>query len=320
MKRSRVLFPILLTLALLPLIEVVGQGSDLRTDTGGQPVVVAEGSGEATPSDGSSKTAATPSDVVAAVTSGPEKGTLFIHGGGAFPKEQADEFIRLAGGVDAVFVLIPSADAGEEWGEKYIERSFLRRRGVKNIRVLHTRDRRQADSDEFVAPLKEAGGVWFGGGRQWRLADSYLGTKTQQELSQVLARGGVIGGSSAGATIQGSYLVRGAPEGNHVMMSPGHEDGLGFLKHAAIDQHVLARKRENDLATVIDAHPELLGIGIDEGTAIVVTQDRFRVFGTSRVVIHHKDVQNEDGKRYFLLQPGEEFDLARRRLLKRDAT
>ena len=70
-------------------------------------------------------------------------------------------------------------------------------------------------------------------------------------------------GSSAGATIQGSYLVRGAVEGNSVIMAPGHEIGMGFLRKAAVDQHVITRHRENDLDQVISRHPELLGIGID---------------------------------------------------------
>src|SRR6185436_4216153 len=110
-----------------------------------------------------------------------------------------------------------------------------------------------------------------------RLVDSYLNTRTNRELWKVLKRGGVIGGSSAGATIQGSYLVRGAREGNTLMMAPGYEVGLGFLKHVAVDQHLLKRNRQDDLVPVITKHPELLGIGIDESTAIVVTKDQFEV-------------------------------------------
>ena len=209
--------------------------------------------------------------------------------------------------------MIPTAAEGEDWGEKYVASSFLKKAGVKDVVVLHTRDRAVADSDEFLAPLRRAKGVWIDGGRQWRLADAYLETKTMAALFGVLERDGVIAGSSAGATIQGSYLVRGAPEGNQVMMAKGHEVGFGFLKQSAIDQHVIARKRENDLAVVIDAHEELLGIGIDEGTAIVVTANRFKVIGASRVIIHDKQHQPDEGKRYYSLSPGDEFDLARRR-------
>jgi cyanophycinase-like exopeptidase len=90
--------------------------------------------------------------------------------------------------------------------------------GALRLEVLHTRDRAVADSDAFVAPLREARGVWFGGGRQWRLADAYLRTRTHAALDELLARGGVIGGTSAGATIQGSYLARGDTRGNETMM------------------------------------------------------------------------------------------------------
>ena len=118
---------------------------------------------------------------------------------------------------------------------------------MSNVTVLHTRDRAVADTEAFVAPLKTARGVWFGGGRQWRLVDAYMGTRTQREIEGVLARGGVVGGSSAGATIQGSYLVRGAREGNHIMMAKGYEEGFGYLRGVAIDQHLLVRGRQDDL-------------------------------------------------------------------------
>lgn len=250
-------------------------------------------------------------------SSGPEKGSLFIHGGGRLTKAQVDEFISLAGGKDAPFVIVPGASEGEKWDASYVARSFLVRAGAKNVSVLHTRDRAVADSAEFVAPLTKARGVWVDGGRQWRLADSYLGTRTVTELHAVLARGGVIGGSSAGATIQGSYLVRGAPEGNHIMMAKGHEEGFAFLKNVAIDQHTIARKRENDLAPVIDVHPRLLGFGIDEGTALIVQGNRARNAGESKVVVHDKAyVPAADGLRYFLLSPGETLDLVTRRIAK----
>lgn len=252
-----------------------------------------------------------------AETVGPEKGTLVIVGGGKMGPAIIGEFVERAGGKEAPFVVIPTANVGEDWGEKYRARHFLVKYGAKNVTILHTRDVKTADSEEFVAPLRKARGVWFDGGRQWRLADAYLNTRTQRELEGVLARDGVIGGSSAGATIQGSYLVRGAPEGNLIMMAKGHEVGFGYLKNVAIDQHVIARKRENDLAEVIDAHPELLGLGIDEGTALVVTGDRCKVIGASKVVVHDKGYKPESGPRYYLLNTGDEFDLGARKVVKR---
>jgi cyanophycinase len=247
---------------------------------------------------------------------GPANGSLLIHGGGKLGRETLDEFIRLAGGVDANFVIIPTAEPGEDWGESYVAHSFLTRAGAKHVTIVHTRDRAVANSAAFVEPLTKANAIWIDGGRQWRLADAYLGTRALTEIRRVLSRGGVIGGSSAGATIQGSYLVRGAPEGNTVMMAKGHEEGFALLGNSAIDQHVIARHREEDMQTVIAAHPELLGFGIDEGTAIIVQGDRARVIGASKVVItDHGYTPGADGRRYFFLNPGDVLDLLTRRLV-----
>jgi cyanophycinase len=160
--------------------------------------------------------------------------------------------------------------------------------------------------------LKEATGVWLMGGRQWRLVDTYLGTRTVAELFKVLDRGAVIGGASAGASIQASFLVRGqsSPDDNHVMMAKGHETGFAFFTNVAIDQHVDARERENDLAVVIKAHPELLGIGIDQSTSITVHGDTVTVNGPGRVAIW--DGKDHDGKGYYQLHTGDTFDTVTR--------
>ena len=243
---------------------------------------------------------------------GPANGSLVIVGGG-LTTQIAQRFIQLAGGPGASIVVIPTALGGDHAAAS--GQSFARQLagyGAKNVTVLHTRDREEANSDSFVQPLTEAGGVWFGGGRQWRLVDAYLGTKTEQALQGVLERGGVIGGSSAGATIQGSYLVRGDSKTNVIMMGD-HEQGFGYLKNTAIDQHVLKRNRQFDMIEVIRAKPELLGIGIDEDTAIVVQGDEFEVIGRSYVAIYDHEKMGAEGRFYFLA-PGQRFDLAARKV------
>jgi cyanophycinase len=246
-----------------------------------------------------------------AASLGPSQGYLVIVGGGEVGLEITHRIIDLAGGPDAPMVYIPTAEGGDP--KTAAEATFLAKAGVKHVTVLHTRDPKVATTEAFVEPLLTARAVWFEGGRQWRLADAYLNTRTEKELFHVLERGGVIAGSSAGATIQGSYLVRGAPEGNTIMMAPGHEQGFGFLRNAAVDQHVLTRHREDDLDVVIERHPELLGIGIDESTAIVVHGDEFEVIGRSKVLIHDSNFQPPEGKRYYVLAPGDRFDLKQRR-------
>lgn len=220
-------------------------------------------------------------------------------------------FVALAGGPSAPIVVIPTAQESDRDGRMPGIVQDLMDAGARQIEVLHTRDRAVADSAAFVAPLREARGVWLGGGRQWRLADAYLRTRTHDALFDVLTRGGAVGGTSAGATIQGSYLARGDTRGNEIMMGD-HEEGLGFLKGAAIDQHWLARNRHFDLLEVIDAHPDLLGIGIDEDTAIVVQGDTFEVIGRSYVGIYDATHVLKPAGRFYVLRAGDRFDLATR--------
>jgi cyanophycinase len=244
---------------------------------------------------------------------GPQTGYVMPIGGGEVGPRILDRFAALAGGLDAPIAVIPTAGERDHYGAEWIERHPLKKHGFRNLHLLHTRDRAIADSSSFVEPLRSAKGVWFDGGRQWRLVDSYLNTRTQAELEGVLQRGGIIAGTSAGATIQGSYLVRGAREGNTIMMAKGYEQGLGYLSPVAIDQHLIRRKRENDLLQVIALKPEILGIGLDEGTAMLVHGTLGEVIGVSKAAIYDANYgAGPDGKAYYFLEPGECFDIARR--------
>lgn len=249
-------------------------------------------------------------------TIGPAKGWLVIQGGGTLTPEVKQRFVSLAGGPNANFVLIPTAQPDSDIDPEKMRQIFSRGFGVTHVTVLNTRDRVRSNSEGFVEPLRHASGVWIDGGRQWRLTDAYLGTAVEREIKALVARGGVVGGGSAGATIQGSFLVRGAssspgnPDGdNRIMMAPGHESGFGLLLNSAIDQHIDARGREKDLDQVIAAYPNLLGIGIDQGAAIVVHGDLFTVMD-GQVAIH--DGKDHDGALYFFLSPGQTFDLKTR--------
>jgi cyanophycinase len=249
---------------------------------------------------------------------GPSSGALVIVGGGRVGEDIWGPFLELGGGAaEARLIVVPTAGGREEYDEERIVAGW-KERGVEHVKMLHTTDPAVADTEEFVKDLREATAVWFNGGRQWRLTDAYLNTLTYEEFHHVLARGGVIGGSSAGATIQGSYLVRGAPEGNWIMMSPGHEEGFNFLKMSAIDQHVDRRNRWTHLYEVIKARPELLGIGLSESTAILVKGDRFEVIGRGQVAIHDARLTFAYGDtvHYWTLAPGEWFDLVTRRMIE----
>jgi cyanophycinase len=256
---------------------------------------------------------------VSAQEVGPKRGRLVVVGGALEDSFILDRFLEIAGGPEAPLVIIPTAGEGDVYDEFYSGVADFREAGFEDVTVLHTRDRNVANSDEFVAPIRKARAVWFPGGRQWRLADAYLDTRTELELHAVLDRGGVIGGTSAGATIQGSYLVRGDTRNNTIMMGD-HLEGFGFLKNVAIDQHLLARNRHFDLIPVIEKHPQLLGIGIDEDTAIVITGDSFEVVGKSVVAIYDNRRTLPNQGRFYFLRAGDTYDLKTRQARRRDFT
>jgi cyanophycinase len=250
---------------------------------------------------------------------GPENGSLVIVGGAMRSAEIYEAFIDLAGGPDAHIVLVPTAGGAEEYDEFWQGMNAWREHGATNLTLLHTTDPAEADTEAFVEPLRTAAGVFFFGGRQWRLVDAYGGTRSEEAFREVLERGGVIGGSSAGASIQGSFLVRGDTRTNTVMMGD-HQRGFGYLRNVGIDQHVLRRNRQFDMIEVIEAHPELLGIGLDEDTAIIVQGDRAEVVGRSYALVYdNRSTTGTDGKFYFLA-PGDSFDLATREAVRPSTT
>lgn len=258
------------------------------------------------------------------VSTGPKNGTLIIAGGAAI-EPILERFIELAGGNDAPTVYIPTAsgDIGDEARE--MRADILRNLGAANVSVMHTTDPSVANTESFAKTLRTARGVWFGGGRQWHLVDAYEGTLTEQLFRDVLERGGVIGGSSAGATIQGSYLARG-DTGNNQIMVGNHEVGFGFISNVAIDQHHIARNRHFDMFAILDRYPHLLGVGIDEGTAIEVSGNEFHVLGAGYVAIYDGTFWSREGSRlkqlpemnrlFYFLRPGDRYDLAERSVIR----
>jgi cyanophycinase len=255
---------------------------------------------------------------------GPAKGTLILIGGGSLKDTGILEtFLRLAGGKDARLVVVPTAGGNKNADGRirvYDQNKVVapwKNRGFKQVRMLHTHYPKVADTEEFAAALTDATAVWFDGGRQWNLVDSYRNTRTHRAFHKVLERGGVIAGSSAGATIQGDYLVRGAVAGPDIVMTPEkeHERGLNFLRKTAIDQHINTRMRWDDLIPVIKKYPELLGLGLSEGTAIVVKGDRFEVMGAWKVTVHDNQKAYQPWEKpYYVLSRGDVYNMKSRRI------
>ena len=256
---------------------------------------------------------------------GPDNGSLLLVGGGVTP-EIGRQFIALAGGVEVPMVVIPTAGGAAEYSQQTPVSQLLRQLGAKQVEVVHTNDRELASSLDFVQPLVTAKGVFFEGGRQWRLVDAYQGTRTEQMFWQVLERGGVIGGSSAGATIQGSFLARGDTRHNQIMVGD-HQQGFGFLKNVTVDQHTLARNRHYDMFQNFQERPELLGLSIDEMTGIVVAGDQFEVIGESYVLVYDGGFWSREGwsmkklppsnSLFYFLKAGDRYDMAKRIVVDR---
>lgn len=231
------------------------------------------------------------------------KGSLLIVGGGGMPQEVVNRYIELAGGKDKTFVVLPTsmpdpipANTG----------NFLKRAGVRSVHVLPGRTRDEVTKPDVLALLDKADAVWFDGGRQWRFVDAYEGTEFYEKLHGVLQRGGVIGGSSAGATIQGEYLCRGSPLGPNEMICEGYEKAFRFLPGVGIDQHFTQRNRFKDMVQFKKTYPQYLGIGIDEATALVVKGHIAEVIGRTRACFYTKVPGDEQD--FISVKTGEAFD------------
>jgi cyanophycinase len=208
------------------------------------------------------------------------RGALVICGGGRLPESIRREFVRLAGGPKAKLVVIPTASEDAD-GPAAGLAEFLdpwTKRGAASAVLLHTRSRARADEAGFARPLEEATGVWFSGGDQSRVTAAYLGTAVERALRAVLDRGGVLGGTSAGAALMSRVMIT----GGQAKATVG--TGFGFLPGAVVDQHALRRNRVNRLLGVLADHPDLVGVAVDESTALVVRQGHWQVMGDSYVV------------------------------------
>jgi cyanophycinase len=229
-------------------------------------------------------------------------GTLVIVGGGGFPDDIRDCFLQLAGGKQGRLVVIPTASEKAERTQQFLSYKYWRQQGLASVSLLHTLDPKKANDPSFVKPLKEATAVWLDGGDQMRLAKAYHGTAVEKELRRLLARSGVIGGTSAGASIMSDIMIAGGESPARV------DEGFGLLPNVVIDQHFRNRKREKRLLGVLANHPRCLGLGIDEETAVVVKGHTFKVLGKANVSVCLPPTERDETP-VKLLKSGEVGDL-----------
>lgn len=257
---------------------------------------------------------------------GQSKGTLVIVGGVQTP-EIVKKFVELAGGNRAKILIIPNA------GSNPIESSEIQKQefaelGASADYLIFTKE--TADNEINLNKMQEANAVFFLGGDQSNLTRDMLGTKLLDKVFEIYNSGGVVGGSSAGAAVMSEVMITGNELNNKdstsyfVTIEKGNietKKGFGFLKTVVIDQHFLKRKRHNRLISVVLEHPNLIGVAIDESTAIVVyPDDTFEVLGDYQVLVYdpteskqiHQDKRGMlgvDNMKLHVLLSGSRFDL-----------
>lgn len=233
-------------------------------------------------------------------------GPLFIIGGASKPREMLERFIELAGGPAARIVIVPAASSDPELaGRLFVEE--MEELGAAGLDVVAL-TREEAERDQAVARVAAADAVYFTGGDQNRLHDVLRGTAFFDAIRALHRRGGLVGGTSAGAAVMGPLMLTGeemdVPEGedHFARLRPAMietRSGFGFWPEAIVDQHFLARRRNNRLLSVVLDRPDLLGVGIDESTALVVQDGEIEVVGVGNVVVYDArdaDVRSSDGE------------------------
>ena len=250
------------------------------------------------------------------------KGKLIIIGGGTIPDSLFEFFAAHCGGKDQPVVYIPTATSDEKYIQEGGHLVKFTSRGFTNLSTIHTRDKAKADVPENIALMRKAKAIFFGGGDQDLIAAAYGNTQLYKEMLALLDRGGVIMGTSAGATIMGALLVGGDARKDLTKKFP-FQPAFSFIQNVDIDQHVLVRNRQFDLIPVIEAYPTHLGVGIDESTAIIVEGHQFKVWGNSYAMVYDaKDWANQKAsygkvlKPFKMLYSGQAFDFNTHQIIK----
>jgi cyanophycinase len=233
-----------------------------------------------------------------------KSGALVIAGGGKLSEEIYDEFWRLAGGENARIVLIPSA-------YDYGSMSRIRARfsgwleyDVESFDFLHTDSPADSDRVSFCKVLERATGVWISGGGQQRLIRRYGETRVEKLMRQVVERGGVVGGTSAGAAVMSTLMIREGSQTEAIV-----DQGFGLATRLVIDQHFSERGRFPRLLGVLEGHHGHIGLGIDESTAVVVRENRIRVLGDGKATVCFGPTRKGEGTVVHRLDADEEADV-----------
>ncbi len=263
---------------------------------------------------------------------GSPNGSLFIIGGGDRSVEIMKEFVGLAGGPEKASIVVITNASGEADTACVDMTQEFHALGVRSVTCLHP-TREEASDPRTCEKLNGATGVYFTGGDQVRVTTAMAGTPLHQKLLDLYRDGAVIGGTSAGAAIMSKVMITGDERlnkdtvRNFLFIKKDNVvavEGMGFLDKLIIDQHFVMRKRHNRLISLVLEHPDLVGVGIDEATAIVVRPDgTFRVTGKSTVIVYDAtratDIRSSStgylsghNLTMHVLTPGEVYDIGKR--------
>jgi cyanophycinase len=250
--------------------------------------------------------------------------------GGAEERENSptvlQHFVALCGGESARIAIIPTASELPDTGDKYID--IFADIGVGQAVSLPITERADAGREDYLEALDSVTGIFITGGNQLRLSTILGGTEVAQKIRRLNATGVNIAGTSAGAAIMPEHMIAGGapgvvPSRDGVNLAPG----LGLTNALLIDQHFSQRDRLGRLLTAVSYNPFLIGVGLDEDTAIVIdAHQKFEVIGTGAATVvdpneltyssmssaRHADSLSLLGLKMHILSAGCRFDIAER--------
>ncbi|MBU6173122.1 MAG: cyanophycinase [Planctomycetes bacterium] len=214
-------------------------------------------------------------------TTKPHSGTVLLCGGGPIPHQIRENFHDRGKGDKGSLVVIPTASSIADLGDYTYWIDFWGAFRWGSLDIVHLQDRDAAMADEkAVRKLESATAVWIGGGDQSRLAERYLGTPIEAAIHSVLGRGGIVGGTSAGAAIASSLMISGG------WNDPKLASGFPLLPKAIVDQHFTQKRRFERLARAVYSNPERTGIGVDESTGVFISREKAKVVGDGAVYVY----------------------------------
>jgi cyanophycinase len=208
-----------------------------------------------------------------------ETGTLIVVGGGNTGPDIVSRALEIAGGSSAVIAVLPQASAEPDAGDGSVQ--MWKAAGAKEALKVSFADRAAA-----AAVLKRATLIWIPGGDQDRFMTAIQGSGLDDLIRDRYEHGVAVGGTSAGAAVLVRSMFTGDADlksltAGSTVIAPG----LGLWPEALVDQHFLKRQRDNRLLSAVLDHPDLVGVGIDESTAVIVRGHAFDVIGKSSVVV-----------------------------------